>query len=185
MPLFVVSDDCLEQVFEPLIAAAVVFTGDLQQQFLHLVETPQRVARNGVREARAQHHELVLALIFGRPVSTAHGVVQPPQLALGGGVHIAHAADDAVRLIVQIEAVADQLLQIDLGRTFETGAAIVATVTTAVIPAAFPTRPALVPAALARRPGFAASGFLLLRHRIKPHWPVWPIPWRPSRPAST
>ncbi len=38
--------------------------------------------RDGVSQARAQHHELVLPLVFGRARGPAHRVVEPPQLAL-------------------------------------------------------------------------------------------------------
>ena len=39
--------------------------------------------RDGVRQPRAQHHELVLALALRRAHGAPHRVVQPPQLALG------------------------------------------------------------------------------------------------------
>jgi hypothetical protein len=70
-----------------------------------------------------------------------------------------------VRLVVQIQAVADELIQIDLGRTL--GAPTISAVAPAIIATAIVPRPAFTgraPVAFARRPGFAALCFLLLSH---------------------
>src|SRR5258708_30791343 len=75
--------------------------------------------RDGIRQSRAQHHELMLPLAFGSPHRAPHRVVQAAQLALGAGIHIAHARHHRVRMIVQIQAVADQLFDIDLRWTFK------------------------------------------------------------------
>src|SRR5260370_21028444 len=64
--LLVVGDDRLEQIFESLVTARVVAPRDLQEQALERVQTPQGMPRRGVRQARAQHAELVLPLAFGR-----------------------------------------------------------------------------------------------------------------------
>ncbi len=104
------------------VTAQVVLARHLQQQLLQLVEAAQAVARDGVSQARAQHHEFVLALAFGRAHGAPHGAVQAPQLALGAGVHVAHAADDAVRLVIQIEAVRHEFFQLDFGRSLGTSA---------------------------------------------------------------
>src|SRR5579862_7787505 len=61
----------------------------------------------------------MLTLGFRRTHRSPHGVVQAPQLALGAAVHIAHANHDGMRLIVQIQAVGNQLLQFDLGEPFK------------------------------------------------------------------
>ena len=67
------------------------------------------------RRAR-KHHELVLPFAFRRADGAAYGVVETPQLALGARIHVAHAHDDDVGLIVEIEAVGDQLFEFDVGR---------------------------------------------------------------------
>jgi hypothetical protein len=99
--------------------ARIVLAGDLQQQLFDLVQAAQPVPRDGVGQARAQHDEFMLALVLRGAVGATHGVVKPPQLALGARIHVAHAADYAVRLVVEIQAVGDQLLQLDLRRTVE------------------------------------------------------------------
>src|SRR5262245_55038754 len=45
----------------------------------------------------------------------AHRAIQPAQLALGPRIHITHPAHYRVRLVVQIQTVADKFLQFDLG----------------------------------------------------------------------
>jgi hypothetical protein len=47
---------------------------------------------------------------FRRAHRSPHRVVQTPQLALGAAVHITHADDYGVGLIVQVQAVGNQLL---------------------------------------------------------------------------
>src|SRR5581483_5454549 len=65
MLLLVVGHDGLEKVLEPFVPADVVLARNLQQQLLELVEAAQAVARDGVRQPRAQHDELVLPLALG------------------------------------------------------------------------------------------------------------------------
>ncbi len=72
------------------------------------------MARDGVRQTRAQHHELMLPLALGRAHRPPHRVIQAAELALGAGIHVAHAGHDGVRLVVQIQAVGDQFFQLDL-----------------------------------------------------------------------
>src|SRR5262245_53981351 len=86
---------------------------------------------NCVGEPRAQHNELVLALVFGCAAGAADGVVKAAQLALGARVHVAHAAHHGVCLVIQIEAIADQFVEIDFGWTF--GTAIIAPVSAAIV----------------------------------------------------
>src|SRR5947208_8634648 len=77
------------------------------------------MACNGVGEARPQHDEFVLAFVLGCTHRAANCVIKAAQLALGSRVHVAHAADHDVRLVVQVQAVGHQLLEIDLGRAVE------------------------------------------------------------------
>src|ERR1700733_7398291 len=77
------------------------------------------MARDGVRQPRAQHHKLVLPLAFRRPNCAPHGIVHPPQLALGAGIHVPHAHHYGVRLVIQIQAVGNQLFKLDLRRPFK------------------------------------------------------------------
>ena len=100
--LFVISNNGFEQIAESFIAAGFVFARDLQQQTFQLVEAAEAVARDGVREARAQHDELVLALAFRRSRGAAHGVVETAQLAARARIQIVHAAHHDMRLIVEI-----------------------------------------------------------------------------------
>src|SRR5512142_806579 len=58
----------------------------------------------------------MLPLGFRRPHGTSYGVIEAPKLALGAAIHIAHANHDSMRLIVQVQAVGNQLLQFDIGR---------------------------------------------------------------------
>src|SRR5258708_19506837 len=89
------------------------------------------MARNGVSQPRAQHHELLLSLAFRCANRAAHGIVETPQLALGPGVHVAHAAYHSVRLVVEIQRIRDQFLDIHVGRAIEPGAV---TATATVVP---------------------------------------------------
>jgi hypothetical protein len=108
--LFVVGDYRLEQVLKSLVSARVVSAGDLKQQALERVQTSQRMPRDGVRQPGAQHYELMLPLGFGRPHGSSHCVIEAPELALGATVHIAHANHYGMRLIVQVQAIGNQLL---------------------------------------------------------------------------
>jgi hypothetical protein len=72
--------------------------------------------RDGVGQPRAQHHKLMLPFGFRRTHGPADGIIQTPQLALGAAIHIPHANDHGMRLIVEVQAVGDQLLQFDIGR---------------------------------------------------------------------
>src|ERR1035438_1870949 len=96
------------------------------------------VRRHGVGEGRAQHDELVLPLAFGGAYGAAYGAVEAPQLALGAGIHVAHAADNGVRLVVQVEAVADQLFEFDFGRSLH-AIAVEAAPVSAIAAGAFAT----------------------------------------------
>jgi hypothetical protein len=59
----------------------------------------------------------VLALTFGRTSGAAYGIVQSTELTLCAGIHIAHATDYDVGLIVEIEAISNELLDVDFGRS--------------------------------------------------------------------
>jgi hypothetical protein len=82
----------------------------LKQQALERIQAPQGMPRDGVRQPGAQHHELMLPLGLRRPHRPPHSVVQAPQLALGAAIHIAHANHYRMRLIVEVQAVGNQLL---------------------------------------------------------------------------
>ena len=177
---------------KPLVSARVVLARDLQQQLFELVQAAQPMAGDGIRQARAQHDELVLALVFRRTHGAADGAVKPAQLALGSGIHVAHAADDAVRLVVQIQTVGDQLLEIDFGRTIGTAAvrgraAITAPVAAASPPPRSPPRPAASAVSLAPGRPFAAAAassipfWFLSCGMPKPRLTAAPIRARPAR----
>src|SRR6202167_1784771 len=129
--------------------------------------------RDGVSQARTQHHEFVLALAVRRAHRAPHGAIKPPQLALGAGVHIAHAADDAVCLVVQIKTVRHEFFQLDLRRSLRAS-----TVAVAVVPPVVPasaairsapafTRTARPATALTRSAGGTAfPSLLLFRHAL-------------------
>ena len=114
--LFVVSNDGFKQVAEPLIATSFVLAGHLQQEPFQLVETAETVACNGVGQSRTEHHELMLPFILWCAGGPAYRVVKPTQLTAGTGIHVAHPADHDVGLIVEIEAVGDELLDFDVWR---------------------------------------------------------------------
>src|SRR5579883_2236964 len=120
--LLVVGHDGLEKILEPFVPADVVLARDLEEELFELVQAAQAVARDGVGQSRAQHDKFVLAFTFRRADGTPHRAVEAAQLALGAGIHVAHAAHDRVRLIIQVEAVADELFELDFGRTFGTSA---------------------------------------------------------------
>jgi hypothetical protein len=161
--LLVVRDDGFEEVFEPFVTARVILSRDLEEQFFDLVKAAERMPRDGVREARAQHYELMLALALGRADSTADRVVKTPELALGAGIHIAHAADNAVGLVVQVQAIGDQFFQLDFGEGIEartvaiaaTAGTPVATTVTAAL-TTISTGPATATGSTAR-PAFATG----------------------------
>src|ERR1035437_4244966 len=144
-------------MLEPFVSAAVVAPRHLEQQFLDLIEAAQPVARDGIGQAGAQHDELMLPLAFRRPHGTPYGTVETPELALGARIHIAHAAHDGMRLIVQVQAVADELFQLDFRRAFGTAAIESAPLAAISTVAACPTPAWPIPA-----------------------WPIpaWPIPAR-------
>ena len=145
VPLFVISDDGFEEIAEPFVAARFVLPRDLQQQPLDLIEAAQSMPRDRVSQARPQHHELVLPFVLGRARRPPHGVVKTPQLAARAGIQIAHAAHHHVRLVIQIQAVADQLFEIDLRRAFHApvaaGPPIATSVAAAVARTAAPIAP--------------------------------------------
>src|ERR1051325_3201908 len=100
------------------------------------------MARDGVGQARAQHHEMMLALAFRSAHRAAHRIIKPAKLALGSRIHIAaHAHHHGMRLIIEIQTVVDQLLDVDIGEAAVEGpaaAGAVATVfATAKVPSAF------------------------------------------------
>ena len=113
----------------------------------------------------------MLAIALRRSNRAPYGIVQPPQLALGSAVHVPHASHDSMRLVVQIQAVCDQLLQFDLRRTFKrtatTGTAAFSTVASTVVPAtlaaSFGTATALPLATRTRIPAFTARRTILRR----------------------
>src|SRR5258708_26031985 len=119
LSLFVVGDDGFEKIAEALVAQRGILARHLQQQLLERIETSQRMARDGVSQPCAQHHELLLTLAFRCADRAAHCIVETPQLAFGPGVHVAPAAYHSVRLVVEIHRIRDQFLDIHVGRAFE------------------------------------------------------------------
>ena len=71
---------------------------------------------------------LVLAVGFGGAAGAAHRVIEAPQLRLGARIHVAHAADNGVGLVVEIQRIVDQLLEIDFRGTVGTAAGTAAMV---------------------------------------------------------
>src|ERR1700722_18089089 len=112
--LLVVSNDRLEQIFETLITASVVLARDLKQQPFQRIETAKRMTRDGIRQAGAQHDELMLPLTLRSANGTPDRVVKTAQLALGARIHVPHAHHDDVRLVVQIKTVGDELFQFNI-----------------------------------------------------------------------
>jgi len=105
---------------------------------------------------------MVLAVAFGGSHGTADGVVEAAQLALGAGIHVAHAGYDGVRLIVEIEAVGDQFFELDLGGHFEGaagGTAFAGAAVGAFAALAAALRTAALASAGAARALFAAAMF--------------------------
>src|SRR5260370_2497951 len=151
----------------------IVLARHLQQQPFDLVEAEQSVPRDRVRQPRPQHHELVLPLVLGSAIRPPHGIVQPPQLALGPRIHVPHAAHHAVRLVIQVQAVGNQFLELNLRWTKVTPLPV-ARIPPAVIPAArpvIPPRPSASaacprPTILPRQPRLTIFHFLLLWHPL-------------------
>src|SRR5579871_1482361 len=77
------------------------------------------MARDGIREARAQHDELMLAFTLRRSHGAADRIVQTAELALGAAIHVPHARDDGVGLVVEIQTIGNELVELDVGRAFE------------------------------------------------------------------
>ena len=75
----------------------------------------QPFAGDRIGEPRPQHHECVLPLVHRRARGSSYRVIQTPQRAARARIQIAHAADYDMRLVIQIQAVANQLIEIDLG----------------------------------------------------------------------
>jgi hypothetical protein len=160
--LLVVGDNCLKKIAEPLVSARIVLSGDLEEQALDLIQAAQPVPRDGICEARPKHDERMLALVFGGPSGAANGVIQTPQGAACTGIEVAHPAYNDVRLIIEIQAIVDQLVEVDFGRAFETA---VATGTSTSF-AALATVPAGSPAtvsSLTAFPSFAATAAISAR----------------------
>src|SRR5580698_4338996 len=88
--------------------------------------------RDGVRETCAQHHEFVLPLAFRSADCAPDCTIQTAQLRTRTGIHVAHPAHHRVRLIVEIQAVVDQLLEVDVEHHVRT-AAVSTTITTIAI----------------------------------------------------
>ena len=80
------------------------------------------MARDGISQARAQHDEFVLAFVFRRARGAANGVIETPQRAARAGIHIADSHHDRVGLVIQIQTVADQLVEIDILGKIESSA---------------------------------------------------------------
>ena len=154
--LFVVSHNGFEQIAETFVAAGFVLARNLQQQAFQLVEAAQAMARDGIRETRAEHHELVLAFAFRRTGGPPYRVVETAQLAACTRIQIVHAADHDVGLVIQIKAVTHQLVEIDFGRPVEPAfatmsaakARTVATRTSAAFSAAWAAMFARTPASI-------------------------------------
>jgi hypothetical protein len=123
-PLFVISDDRFEEISEAFVASGFVFAGYLEEQAFELVEAAESVARNGVSEAGSKHDEFVLAFIFGGSGGSTDGVVEAAQGAAGTGIHVAHAGDNDVGLVIEVEAIADELFNFDLGWAVTEGALV-------------------------------------------------------------
>src|SRR5512141_2368657 len=65
----------------------------------------------------------MLALALGSAHRPPHRIIQAAELALGARIHVAHAGDDGVGLVVEIQAVGDQFFQLDLRRHLKRPAA--------------------------------------------------------------
>src|SRR5262249_55810418 len=152
-------------IFEAFVAASVVLARNLKQQLFELIEAAQAVTGNRIGKTRAQHDELVLPLVFRSPDSAPDRAVKPPQLALGAGIHVAHPADDSMGLVIQVEAIGDQLIELNLRRAFRP-----ATIAAPAVSTAFPSIATLTPIAsvatfspLARTSPFARGPVLAWR----------------------
>jgi hypothetical protein len=104
----------------------------------------------------------MLAFVFGRAHGPSDRTIQAPELTLGAGVHVAHPADDGVRLVIQVETVTDQFFELDLGRPFRAEAVTITA--TPVAPVSGPAGPPFARTSpLARRAVLAVLRLLLLR----------------------
>src|SRR3984957_21264605 len=151
--LFVIGHDRFEKIAEALVAAGVVLACHLQQQFLERIKAAQGMTRDGITQTRPQHHELLLPLVLRRADSAAYGIVETAQLAFGAGVHVAHAADHTVRLIVEIQRIGYQFFDVDFRRPFEAAT----TATTPVVTAIASLAPSAFAAAIWAAPSFTIS----------------------------
>jgi hypothetical protein len=129
----------------------------LQQQLFERIEAAQRMTGDSVSQTRSQHDELLLPFVLRRADGAANRIVETAQLALGARIHIAHAADYAVRLIVEIQRIGDQFFDIDFRRAFETATVATATpVVTSLASATFAATLRTTPAfPISRSPAFA------------------------------
>src|SRR5665213_3716932 len=134
--------------------------------------------RDGVRQPRAQHDKLMLPFGFRRAHGTSYGVIEASKLALGAAVHIAHANHHGMRLIVQVQAVGNQLLQFDLGEAFK---GTPAATTGPAFMAAFMTRSALTAAGSTIWTPFTTRTATAILSTIFALRPWRPIPARPTR----
>ena len=167
--LFVVGDDGFEEIAEPLIAAHFIFAGDLQQQSLDLIHAAKRMARDGIRQSGAKHDELMLALILRRANGPTNSAIKPSELGAGGRIHVANSTDNGMRLVIEIEAVGNQLLEVDL-LDFKTALAAGTTITSRAAPFTARSaiaRTAITPAFGTRSAiGRSSGGTILTRTRL-------------------
>src|SRR5215217_4176435 len=77
------------------------------------------MARDRIGKARSQHHKLVLLVAFGRLACAPHCVIETPELASGARVHVAHSRNDGMSLVIEIQAIGDQLVEVDFRGPFE------------------------------------------------------------------
>src|SRR5688572_20215379 len=69
-----------------------------------------------ISQSGTEHHELMLTLALRSAACPSDSVVQPAQLALRARIHVPHACDYAVGLVVQVKAIRNQLVKVDLRR---------------------------------------------------------------------
>src|SRR5208283_546345 len=109
---------------------------------------------------------LMLALALRGADGAADGAIEAAQLSLGAGIHIAHAADHRVRLVVEIKTVLDEFFQVDFGRALGASAVEAAPVSTLAVPALAPLIAGTSP--FARRTAFPIALFRFLCHLLNP-----------------
>jgi len=75
----------------------------------------------------------MLPITLRRTRRTPHSVIETSELAPGARIHVAHAADNNVCLVIEIKTVCDQFLEVYLGRPFTPAFAWATTTRTAAI----------------------------------------------------